>query len=77
MTPQETALRRRVPRGGSVQPTVPVAVYINHWHVRKTQALKVTKTKTGALKQEPYNPIDLKHDPHCGFVELEASVLVS
>ncbi len=40
---------------------------------------KVTKTKTGALKhwQEPYNPNDLKHDPHCGFVELDASVLVS
>jgi hypothetical protein len=37
---------------------------------------KVTKTKT-ALKQETYNLSDLKvlkglkHDPHCGFVELE------
>jgi hypothetical protein len=30
---------------------------------------KVTKTKT-ALKQEAYNLSDLKHDLHCGFVEL-------
>jgi hypothetical protein len=30
---------------------------------------KVTKTKT-ALKQETYNLSDLKHDLHCGFVEL-------
>jgi hypothetical protein len=39
---------------------------------------KVTKTKT-ALKQETYNlPVsDLKHDPHCGFVELGGSVSVS
>ena len=29
---------------------------------------KVTKTKT-ALKQETYNPSDLKHDLHCGFEE--------
>ncbi len=33
---------------------------------------KVTKTKT-ALKQETYNLSDLKHDPHCGFVELANS----
>ncbi len=33
---------------------------------------KVTKTKT-ALKQETYNLSDLKHDPHCGFVELGGS----
>jgi hypothetical protein len=38
--------------------------------------LKVTKTKT-ALKQETYNRSDLKHDPHCGFVELGGSVSVS
>jgi hypothetical protein len=36
---------------------------------------KVTKTKT-ALKQETYNLSDLKHDPHCGFVELGGSVSV-
>ncbi len=30
---------------------------------------KVTKTKT-ALKQATYNLSDLKHDLHCGFVEL-------
>jgi len=30
---------------------------------------KVTKTKT-ALKQETSNLSDLKHDLHCGFVEL-------
>jgi hypothetical protein len=35
---------------------------------------KVTKTKT-ALKQETYNHLsDLKHDLHCGFVELGGSV---
>jgi hypothetical protein len=33
---------------------------------------KVTKTKT-ALKQETYNLSDLKHDLHCGFVELGGS----
>lgn len=37
---------------------------------------KVTKTKT-ALKQETYNLSDLKHDLHCGFVELGGSVSVS
>ena len=37
---------------------------------------KVTKTKT-ALKQETYNLSDLKHDLHCGFVELDGSVSVS
>jgi hypothetical protein len=37
---------------------------------------KVTKTKT-ALKQETYNLSDLKHDPHCGVVELGGSVSVS
>jgi hypothetical protein len=37
---------------------------------------KVTKTKT-ALKQETYKLIDLKHDLHCGFVELGGSVSVS
>ena len=38
---------------------------------------EVTKTKT-ALKQETYNlPVsDLKHDLHCGFVELGDSVSV-
>ncbi len=34
------------------------------------------KTKT-ALKQETNNLSDLKHDPHCGFVELGDSVSVS
>ena len=37
---------------------------------------KVTKTKT-ALKQETYNLSDLKHDLHCGVVELGGSVSVS
>jgi hypothetical protein len=37
---------------------------------------KVTKTKT-ALKQETYNLSDLKHEPHCGFVELGGPVSVS
>ena len=37
---------------------------------------KVTKTKT-ALKREPYNLSDLKHDLHCGFVELGDSASVS
>ncbi len=37
---------------------------------------KVTKTKT-ALTQETYNLSDLKHDLHCGFVELGDSVSVS
>jgi hypothetical protein len=37
---------------------------------------KVTKTKT-ALRQETYNLSDLKHDLHCGFVELGDSVSVS
>ena len=37
---------------------------------------KVTKTKT-ALKQETYNLSDLKHDLHCGFVELGDSVSVA
>jgi hypothetical protein len=36
---------------------------------------KVTKTKT-ALKQETYTLSDLKHDPHCGCVELGGSVSV-
>jgi hypothetical protein len=43
---------------------------------------KVTKTKTAAAltgKQETpaYNLSDLKHDLHCGFVELGGSVSVS
>jgi len=39
---------------------------------------KVTKTKTALTgKQETYNLSDLKHDPHCGFVELGDSVSVS
>ncbi len=39
---------------------------------------KVTKTKT-ALKQETYNlsDLNLKHDLHCGFVELGDSVSFS
>jgi hypothetical protein len=37
---------------------------------------KATKTKT-ALKQETYNLSDLKHDLHCGLVELGDSVFVS
>ncbi len=37
---------------------------------------KVTITKT-ALRQETYNLSDLKHDLHCGFVELGESVSVS
>ena len=36
---------------------------------------KVTKTKTALnLKKETYNLSDLKHDLHCGFVELGGSV---
>ncbi len=40
--------------------------------------LKVTKTnlKT-ALKQEAHNLSDLKHDLHCGFVELQVGDSVS
>ena len=39
---------------------------------------KVTKTKTALTgKQATYNLSDLKHDPHCGFVELGDSVSVS
>ena len=41
-----------------------------------SEKTKVTKTKT-ALKQETYNLSDLKHDLHCGFVELGGSVSVS
>ncbi len=37
---------------------------------------KVTKTKA-ALRQETYNLSDLKHDLHCGFVELGDSASVS
>ncbi len=37
--------------------------------------IKVAKTKT-ALKQETHNLSDLKHDLHCGFVELGGSVSV-
>ena len=40
-----------------------------------SEKIQVTKTKT-ALKQEPYNLSDLKHDPHCGFVELGDSATV-
>jgi hypothetical protein len=38
---------------------------------------KVTKTKTALGEQETYNMSDLKHDLHCGFVELGGSVSVS
>ena len=41
-----------------------VAVYIKSC----PQKPRLQKTKT-ALKQETYNLSDLKHDPHCGFVE--------
>jgi hypothetical protein len=37
---------------------------------------KVKKTKT-APKQETYNLSDLKHDLHCGVVELGDSVSVA
>ncbi len=43
---------------------------------QKLVRVKVTKTKT-ALKQKTYNLSDLKHDLHCGFVELGGSVSVS
>ncbi len=48
-------------------------------HQVMTAKTKVTKTKTAlrALKQETFNLSDLKHDPHCGFVELGGSVSVS
>jgi hypothetical protein len=42
-------------------------------HQPMSAKTKVTKTKT-ALKQETYNLSDLKHDLHCGFVELGGSV---
>ncbi len=45
-------------------------------HQAMSEKTKVTKTKT-ALKQETYNLSDLKHDLHCGFVELGGSVTVS
>ena len=47
-----------------------VAVYIKSCPQKPG---KITKTKT-ALKQETYNLSDLKHDLHCGFVELGGSV---
>ena len=47
-----------------------------HQVMSESAKTKVTKTKT-ALKQETYNLSDLKHDPHCGFVELGGSVSVS
>ncbi len=59
-----------------------VAVYIKSLAHVSAGALsakptgKVTKTKT-ALKQETHKLSDLKHDPHCGFVELGGSVSVS
>ena len=52
---------------------VAVTVYVHQIMSAKT---KVTNAKT-ALKQETYNLSDLKHDPHCGFVELGGSVSVS
>jgi hypothetical protein len=55
---------------------VKVAVYSTSNHVTVRKKNKVTKTKT-ALKQETYNLSDLKHDLHCGFVELGGSVSVS
>jgi hypothetical protein len=47
-------------------------------HQTMSAKTKFTKTKT-ALKQESHNlPVsDLKHDLHCGFVELGGSVSVS
>ena len=45
-------------------------------HQIMSAKIKVTKTKT-ALKQETYDLSDLKHDLHCGFVELGDSVSVS
>ena len=47
-----------------------------HQIIMMSAKTKVTKTKT-ALKQETYNLSDLKHDLHCGFVELGGSVSVS
>jgi hypothetical protein len=45
------------------------------WQVKgesfRVDSTVVTKAKT-ALKQETYNPSDLKHDLHCGSVELGA-----
>jgi hypothetical protein len=45
-------------------------------HQAMSAKTRVMKTKT-ALKQETHNLSDLKHDPHCGFVELGDSVSVS
>ena len=60
-----------------------VAVYIkSHGMSAKTtgKVMKATRTRKTALKQpeETYNLSGLmKHDPHCGFVELGGSVSVS
>ena len=51
-----------------------VAVHISQIISAKTKVTNLTKI---ALKQETYNLSDLKHDPHCGFVELGGSVSVS
>jgi hypothetical protein len=45
-------------------------------HVRKNQGYE-NEDRAQGFKQETYNPSDLKHDLHCGFVELGGSVSVS
>ena len=72
---QEMAGKRRVPPGRSAQ------VHLGGsegrcLHQTMSAKIKVTKTKT-ALKQETYDLSDLKHDFHCGVVELGDSVSVS
>jgi hypothetical protein len=58
-----------------------VAVYIkSHGMSAKTTGKVMKATRKTALKQpeETYNLSDLmKHDPHCGFIELGGSVSVS
>jgi hypothetical protein len=50
----------------------PLSLTVCLYQITTTNTI-VTKTKT-ALKQETYNLSDLKHDLHCGFVELGDSL---
>ncbi len=56
------------------EPAQPLALKVALYQIMSESAkpkVTVTKKKT-ALKQETYNLSDLKHDLHCGFVELES-----
>ena len=66
--------KRRVLPGGKIGTgALKVAVYIKSC----PQKPRLRKRLQTALKQETYNLSDLKHDLHCGFVELGGSVSVS